>query len=149
MFAQSCHPERPPPIPHTHTHPPPPTLHPPPAEPVAWTSDLLHSPTVCHICISSAPTGGRGVTTGAPPLSSLPLLVQQASFSSYWPPALANHPGQQSGVNAPSASIVSELMKWSLPVPSHSLATRQMTRGNVLNGYWHALGVKSQSHCSC
>lgn len=79
----------------------------------------------------------------------LPLLVQQASFSSQWPPAQAYQPGQQSGVNAPSTPIVSELMKCSLPVPSHSMTTRQMTNGNVLNGYRHTRGVKSQSHSPC
>lgn len=122
----------------------PPTLNLPPAEPVAWTPDLFHSPTVAIFAFSVHLKTGGGWRREPPPL---PMLVQQASFSSQWPPAQVYQPGQQSGVNAPNTPIVSELMKCSLPVPSHSLATRQMTSGNVLNGYRHTLGHKvTKSH---
>lgn len=100
-----------------------------------WPFPLANS---CHICISSPLKDWGGWRSEPPPL---PLLLQQASFSSQWPPAQAYQPGQQSGVNAPSTPIVSELMKCSLPVPSHSLARRQMTSGNILNGYRHRRGA--------
>lgn len=109
-----------------------------------WPLPLANS---CHICISSPLKGKGGGECGSPP--PLPLRVQQDSFSSQWPPAQAYQPGQQSGVNAPSTPIVSELMKCSVPVPSHSMTTRQMTSGIVLNGYRHSRGAKSQSQGSC
>lgn len=102
-----------------------------------WPLPLTNS---CHICISSPLKVRTGGWLREPP--PLPLPVQQASFSSQWPPVQSYQPGQQSGVNAPSAPIVSELMKSSLPVPSHSMTTRQMTNGNALNGYRHTGGVK-------